>query len=135
MVVELQAREVIRTQCGRLHDRLGHGIEHELAQLLHAALRPKKQIETAFEHLLLWNVARDRIAVLIALAGQEQRFKLAVKALARHESRLPERHGEYRSERDRRAYHGGIHACSEPTKRTRAVTITSRPRARNRAIS
>src|SRR5689334_23899404 len=121
MVVELQAREILRTHRGRLHDCLSHAVEHELAQLLHAALRPTKQIETAYEHLLLWNVARHGIAVLIALASQEQRFKLAVEALARHESRLPERHGEYRSERDRRAYHGGIHACSEPTKRTRTV--------------
>ena len=110
VVVKLEVREVLRAHCRRLQHGLGHGIEHELPQLLYARFGPAEKVEAALEHFLLRDVARHGIAVLVGLAGEKQRLELTVQALARHEPRLAERDCEYRAEPYRRAHHGGIHA-------------------------
>ena len=135
MIVEREPAEIFRSQCRRLQHRSQDRIQHEPSQLLHAGLRPAEQVETALERLLLRNVARHGIAVLIVLAGEKQCLELTVKPLTRHQTPLPERHGEDRSQRDGGTHHGGIQALSEATKRTRMVTSVSTPAARTRAIS
>src|SRR5207302_5445176 len=92
VVVKLEARKVLGAKRRRPEHRLRDGIEHEAAQLLHAGLRPAKQVEAALEYLVLGDVARHGIAVLVVLAGEKERLELAVQPLARREPRLAERH-------------------------------------------
>jgi len=71
VIVDLQARELRRTEIGDLAERLHDGGEHEGAQLLHAALRPQEQVKAALEELLLGYVGWRRVAVLGGLAGEK----------------------------------------------------------------
>ena len=73
--------------------------------------------------------------MLIVLAGEEQRFELAIQALAVCEAGLAEGHGKQGADPYVRRHHADTPSCPGATKRARTVSNISSPRERIRATS